>query len=183
MTSTIRDTQTAQYPSQWLDIFRVITLKWWFLPVSLEALQCPPPSTDLTPVTPSFHICKVKQKSQRQNPSPALPRLLFLYQTPKPHLPTPEMLWFIPNSAAGIAAWCSKCYIPPSCPKCTAAGHATASPKSPRTEPSWLSCVLTHASKTNQAPKSLQDQGLPSLWIIPTQFQVNYCSYTCIAWF
>lgn len=68
MTSTIRDTQTAQYPSQWLDIFRVITLKWWFLPVSLEALQCPPPSTDLTPVTPSFHICKVKQKCKGKTP-------------------------------------------------------------------------------------------------------------------
>lgn len=85
-------------------------------------------------------------------------------------------LWFTPSSAAGIAAWCSKCCIPPSCPNCRA------TPKSPRTEPSQASCVLTHTSRTKQAPKSLQDQGLPSLWIIPTQFQVNYYSYTCITW-
>lgn len=138
----------------------VITLKSLFLPVFLEALHTPPPSTGLAPVTPSFHMCKIKQKSHWEKSLSCPPQAA----VPGPDTPTtPEMLWFIPNSAAGIAAWCCKCCIPPSCPNCTAPGHATASLKSARTEPSRPSCALTHASRTKQAPKSLQDQGLPSL--------------------
>lgn len=159
------------------DIFRVLTLKSWFLPVSLEALQSPPPSTGLTPVTPSFHICKVKQKLQWENPSPALPGCCSCTRHPNQTCPPLKCCGLHPIQQQELLPDAASGASHPAVP--AAPGHATASPKSPRTGPS---CVLTHASRTKQAPKSLQDQGLPSLWIIPTQFQVNYYSYTCITW-
>lgn len=116
MSSTIRGPQTAECPSQWLTSSEWSHLHHDFCHFPLRLFSPHPPSTGLTPVTPSFYICKIKQKSQRENPSPALPRLLFLYQIPKPHLPTPEVLWFIPNLAAGIASLCWKCCIHPAVP-------------------------------------------------------------------